>query len=73
MIIKSLLRQQYDLTVNFPEGVKIIINQEDYLDIHADVSGPIGTPYEDGVFRVKLIIPNDFPNTPPKGIITYNI
>ena len=73
MIIKSLLRQQNDLLINFPEGVKIIINQEDYLDINVEITGPIGTPYEDGVFKVKLNIPNDFPNTPPKGMIIINI
>ena len=73
MIIKSLLRQQNDLLINYPEGVKIIINQEDYLDIQADISGPTGTPYENGIFKVKLMIPNDFPNVPPKSLIIINI
>ena len=74
MIIKSLLRQQNDLLVNHPEGVKVIINPEDYLDIQAEISGPVGTPYEDGVFRVRLVVPNEFPNLPPKGkIIVVNL
>ena len=27
-----------------------------------------GTPYEDGTFRMKMILGPDFPNTPPKGV-----
>lgn len=67
MVIKSLLRQQNDLLTNHPEGVKIRLNPEDLLDIQADIIGPVGTPYENGVFKVKLVIPNDFPSTAPKG------
>ena len=36
-------------------------------DIQADIEGPIGTPYEGGIFRCKLAVENDFPNNPPKG------
>ena len=28
---------------------------------------PAGTPYEGGVFRMRLSIPSDFPSTAPKG------
>jgi hypothetical protein len=31
------------------------------------VFGTDGTPYEGGVFRMKLILSHDFPQTPPKG------
>lgn len=30
-----------------------------------------GTPYEGGVFRMKLVLSQDFPQTPPKGDKTY--
>jgi ubiquitin-conjugating enzyme E2 S len=51
----------------YPEGVKILINDEDPLDIQAEIEGPKGTPYENGLFRVKIIVFSDFPNTAPKG------
>lgn len=45
------------------------------LDIQAEIEGPslypiisVGTPYEEGLFKVKLIIPSDFPRNPPKGL-----
>ena len=69
MTIKSLIKQQQELSVRYPEGVKILINQEDPLDIQADITGPQATPYENGLFRVKLVIPSEFPQSPPKGII----
>jgi len=73
MILKSLYRQQNELLNNAPEGIKIIINQEDVLDIQADITGPYDTPYHDGVFRVKLIIPNEFPQVPPKGFFLTKV
>jgi ubiquitin-conjugating enzyme E2 S len=33
------------------------------------VFGTDGTPYEGGVFRMKLILSHDFPQTPPKGAL----
>ncbi|CAL5328263.1 unnamed protein product [Camellia sinensis] len=40
-------------------------------------SSQTGTPYENGVFRMKLILSHDFPHSPPKGLtaigFNYNI
>ena len=27
-----------------------------------------GTPYENGIFRMKLVLSSDFPRSPPKGL-----
>ncbi|XWS43008.1 hypothetical protein CRYUN_Cryun16bG0063700 [Craigia yunnanensis] len=32
-----------------------------------------GTPYENGVFRMKLLLPHDFPQSPPKGYFLTKI
>ncbi|KAK1612758.1 hypothetical protein QYE76_036431 [Lolium multiflorum] len=32
-----------------------------------------GTPYENGIFRMKLILSRDFPHSPPKGFFTTKI
>jgi ubiquitin-protein ligase len=45
----------------------MIIDEANIADIQAEIEGPIGTPYEGGVFRCKLAVENDFPNNPPKG------
>jgi ubiquitin-conjugating enzyme E2 S len=66
-ITKILWRQQKELINKHPDGVSIIINDEDPLDIQADIEGPKDTPYEGGVFRIKIIIPQEFPQMAPKG------
>ena len=72
-IIKILWRQQQELLKKSPEYVTPIINNEDPIDIQIDLEGPKATPYEGGIFRVKLIIPNEFPIAPPKGIFITKI
>ncbi len=72
-IIKLLWRQQQELLKKSPEYVTPIINNEDPLDIQIDLEGPKATPYEGGIFRVKLIIPNDFPVVAPKGLFITKI
>ena len=66
-IIKALWRQQKELISKHPEGIKLIFNEEDCLDIQADIEGPKGTPYENGIFRVKIFVCGDFPISAPKG------
>jgi ubiquitin-conjugating enzyme E2 S len=48
-------------------GIKVILNESDITDVQAEIEGPVGTPYEGGIFRCKLAVENDFPNNPPKG------
>lgn len=50
-------------------GVKMVINEADLTDIQAEIEGPVGTPYEGGIFRCKLAVENDFPVNPPKGTL----
>eukprot|EP01023_Acetabularia_acetabulum_P063701 TRINITY_DN8039_c2_g1_i3.p2 TRINITY_DN8039_c2_g1~~TRINITY_DN8039_c2_g1_i3.p2 ORF type:complete len:237 (+),score=37.23 TRINITY_DN8039_c2_g1_i3:266-976(+) len=41
--------------------------------ISAEVAGPEGTPYEGGIFRLRLVLPHDFPETPPRGYFQTRI
>ena len=72
-MIKVLWRQQQELLKKSPDCVTPIINDEDPIDIQADIIGPQGTPYEDGIFRVKLFIPSEFPQLAPKGYFLTKI
>jgi len=55
------------------EGVNLLTNCEDPLDIQALVEGPTQTPYEGGMYRVKICIGADFPQQPPKAVFLTKI
>jgi ubiquitin-conjugating enzyme E2 S len=49
------------------DGIKVTVNEEEVTDITAEIVGPEGTPFEGGVFKIKLVLPSDYPQAPPKG------
>lgn len=48
-------------------ALQVIMNEDNITDIQAEYDGPSGTPYEQGLFRMRLVLGPDFPATPPKG------
>ncbi|XP_065173871.1 ubiquitin-conjugating enzyme E2 S [Atheta coriaria] len=66
-IIRGIVKEMQDLVSSPPEGIKVQINEEDVTDIQAFIEGPAGTPYTSGLFKVKLTLGKDFPQTPPKA------
>merc|ERR1719446_456690 len=49
------------------------MNEDDPLDIHALIEGPAETPYEGGVYRVKLCLGGEFPTQPPRAFCLTRI
>jgi ubiquitin-conjugating enzyme E2 S len=72
-VIRDLARELKNLDDSPPEDIKVHVNEENFSNVTADIEGPLGTPYEGGVFRMKLILSNDFPQTPPKGYFVTRI
>ncbi|EDO38105.1 predicted protein [Nematostella vectensis] len=72
-IIKQVAREIHGLTNDPPEGIKVFSNDEDITDIQASIEGPTGTPYEGGIFKIKLVLGKDFPAAPPKGFFLTKI
>ncbi|KAL9240058.1 hypothetical protein vseg_014319 [Gypsophila vaccaria] len=72
-VIKQLAKELKNLDETPPEGIKVGVNDDDFTTIFADIDGPAGTPYENGVFRMKLILSSDFPYSPPKGYFLTKI
>ncbi|KAL5712057.1 E2 ubiquitin-conjugating enzyme [Ranunculus cassubicifolius] len=71
--ITQLAKELKNLDETPPEGIKVVVNEDDLSTIFADIEGPSGTPYENGVFRMKLSLSKDFPNSPPKGYFLTKI
>lgn len=72
-VIKQLAKELKNLDETPPEGIKVGVNDDNFSVIFADIEGPAGTPYESGVFRMKLILSHDFPHSPPKGYFLTKI
>lgn len=74
--IKAITRELQDLHTSAEVrdlGVRVGINEANITDISAELDGPPGTPFEGGLFRMKLVLPPDFPASPPKGFFTTKI
>lgn len=72
-VMNLVLRQIGHLQQEKLDGVHFLQNGEDPLDIQALVDGPTQTPYEGGVYRVKICIPSEFPAIPPRAIFLTKI
>lgn len=67
--MKRLIAELAELTTTRPcEGIKVGFNEDNITEeISAEIEGPTGTPYEGGLFRVKLLLGGEYPSVPPKG------
>lgn len=72
-IIRQVMRELQELTTSPPEGIKVAANDEDITEVRAAIEGPVGTPYADGLFRMKLVLGKDYPSAPPKGFFLTKI
>lgn len=72
-IIRRVAKELEDLFNSPPEGIKVSLNEQDITDIQAYIEGPAGTPYAGGVFKVKLALGKDFPQSPPKAFFLTKI
>lgn len=71
--VRKLAKELQELQESPCEGIKVIVNEQNLADVQADIEGPSGTPYVDGVFRMKLSLGADYPGSPPKGFFVTKI
>ncbi|KAJ4460577.1 putative Ubiquitin-conjugating enzyme E2 S [Paratrimastix pyriformis] len=72
-VLGSLTRDLRDLLRRPLEGIRLIIDESDITNIQADLEGPAGTPYEGGIFRMKLVLGPEFPAKAPQGYFLTKI
>lgn len=72
--MRTIAKEVRKLASSPPAGVSFVPNPEENIaEIFADIEGPADTPFEGGVFRIKLIIGRDYPASPPKGFFITKI
>ncbi|BHF64591.1 ubiquitin-conjugating enzyme E2 S [Sparganum proliferum] len=55
------------------DGVSLELNEQDLTDLKASIVGPRDTPFENGLFLIRLLLPTNYPAEPPKGFFLTKI
>lgn len=67
MSIRRLQREIIDIEKDTPVNCSAgLINPSDLFTWQATIIGPTETPYEGGMFKLKIFFPSDYPFKPPK-------
>ena len=64
--LKRVMKELNEIKNNPPEGITIHSDDSDICNISANIIGPDGTPYEGGCFAFKIVLGDNFPDSPPK-------
>ena len=70
---KRLRKEAADAQRSTEPDLVLAPQQDNLQSWRAWVAGPTDTPFEGGVFKVKLVLPSDYPSAPPKGYFLTRI
>ena len=66
--MKILKKQYKDISTNPLAGLGIfpsLFNEDDYFNWKVIMQGPKDSPYREGIFMIKVIFPENYPNSAP--------
>ena len=63
---KRIAKEVEEIRRDTSSGVKVEIDEANAAHLVGSISGPEDTPYHKGLFKIDIIIPGDYPFTPPK-------
>ena len=73
MAVKRLQKELIEIRKDITENCSAGLNNDDLFNWDATIIGPTETPYEGGIFYLKMFFPPDYPFKPPKITFTTKI
>ena len=74
-LLKSINKEYIilmDPIINLDSSIFFTFDDECMVCMQALITGPKDTPYDSGCFVFDILIPNDYPNNPPKVLFKNN-
>eukprot|EP01061_Rhynchopus_euleeides_P015288 TRINITY_DN2613_c9_g1_i1.p1 TRINITY_DN2613_c9_g1~~TRINITY_DN2613_c9_g1_i1.p1 ORF type:complete len:207 (+),score=54.55 TRINITY_DN2613_c9_g1_i1:152-772(+) len=71
-VAKAIMKDILDLQRSPIDGVEVVPS-DDVSQLEARIAGPVDTPFEGGVFQVKLLMDSGYPTVPPRGFFGTKI
>jgi ubiquitin-conjugating enzyme E2 S len=66
-VAARIMKEIRTMMTSPPEGIRVSLLEDNITQILGEIEGPVGTPFEGGLFKCKLVLGQDFPQHPPKG------
>ncbi|VDP85397.1 unnamed protein product [Schistosoma mattheei] len=64
---RRLYKEWRDFTAEPVECIQLMLSEQDMTEVQVVLDGLVGTPYGGGKFRLKMVIPMQYPMEPPKA------
>ncbi|WWC71649.1 ubiquitin-conjugating enzyme E2 N [Kwoniella pini CBS 10737] len=63
---KRILKETERLMADSPPGISAAPKDDNLRHFDVTVTGPESSPYEGGIFKLELFLPEEYPMNPPK-------
>ncbi|KAG1652510.1 Ubiquitin-conjugating enzyme E2 T [Nymphon striatum] len=64
--LNRIKKEMEILEIRPPPGISCWVSEDSFDKFEASIIGSKATPYENGIFKLEIVLPNNYPFEPPK-------